>query len=144
MLFYHSALVSLILTSAAKPILPKAPVQGVNEVTDQLLTFCVDPLADMLSEEVNRKRYGRDNYLKGNYLRIDTKAIKHIDLLSVATSIDKLISSGAYSINDIRRVCNDEPIKETWADKHFMTKNYTVADLMATMEGNDDGTAKKE
>lgn len=126
------------------PALLHGDVQGVNEVTDQLLTFCVDPLTDMLQEEINRKRYGQAEFLRGNYLQIDTKAIKHIDLLSVATSIDKLISSGAYSINDIRKICNDEPLPDDFANKHFMTKNYTAADLMATMEGNDDGTANKE
>ncbi|MDF1495219.1 phage portal protein [Caproiciproducens sp. CPB-2] len=126
------------------PALLHGDVQGVNEVTDQLLTFCVDPLCCMLEEEINRKRYGQSEFLKRNYMQIDTKSIKHIDLLSVSTSIDKLISSGAYSINDIRRLCNDEPIDADWANRHMITKNYTVADLMATMEGNDDGTAKKE
>lgn len=124
------------------PALLHGDVQGVNEVTDQLLTFCIDPLCCMLEEEINRKRYGKSEFLKRNYMQIDTKAIKHIDLLSVATSIDKLISSGAYSINDIRRVCNDEPIDADWADRHMITKNYTVADLMVTMEGNPDETTK--
>ena len=126
------------------PALLHGDVQGVNEVTDQLLTFCVDPLCCMLEEEINRKRYGISDFLKRNYLQIDTKSIKHIDLLSVSTSVDKLISSGAYSINDIRKLCNDEPINADWANRHMITKNYTVADLMTTMEGNDDGTAKKE
>nr|DAQ35606.1 MAG TPA: portal protein [Caudoviricetes sp.] len=126
------------------PALLHGDVQGVNEVTDQLLTFCVDPLCCMLEEEIIRKRYGVSDFLKRNYLQIDTKSIKHIDLLSVSTSIDKLISSGAYSINDIRRLCNDEPINADWANRHMITKNYTVADLMATMEGNSDETAKKE
>ena len=126
------------------PALLHGDVQGVNEVTDQLLTFCIDPMTCMLEEEINRKRYGKSEFLKRNYLQIDTKSIKHIDLLSVSTSIDKLISSGAYSINDIRKLCNDEPIDADWANRHMITKNYTVADLMATMEGNDDETAKKE
>lgn len=120
------------------PALLHGDIQGVDEVTDQLLTFCIDPLADMLEEEINRKRYGRDNVLKGNYLTIDTKAIRHIDLLSVATSIDKLISSGAYSINDIRHICNDEPINEDWGDKHYMTKNYSTVDEMTSLGGGDD------
>lgn len=118
------------------PTLQRGDVQGTSDAVDQLLTFCVDPLTDMLSEEIIRKRVGRTDYLKGTYLQIDTKAIKHIDLLSVATAIDKIIGSGAYCINDIRKACGDSVIDEPWANQHFMTKNYsTVADLLAALEG---------
>jgi len=122
------------------PALLRGDVQGTSDAVDQLLTFCVDPLTDMLSEEIIRKRIGRTDYLKGTYLQIDTKSIKHIDLLSVSTAIDKLIGSGAYCINDIRKACGDSIIDQPWAWQHFMTKNYsTVADLLAALEGGDPG-----
>lgn len=110
------------------PPLLRGDVQGVSDALDNFLTFCIDPLADMLQEEIVGKRYAPEEYANGNYLKIDTKAIKHIDLLSVSTSIDKLISSGAYSINDIRKVCNDEPIESDWANQHIITKNYSTVD----------------
>ena len=84
------------------PALLNGSVQDVSSATDQLLTFCVDPLADNIQEEINRKRYGKAGYLRGNYLRVDTSAIKHIDLLSSSGNIDKLVSSGVVCINDIR------------------------------------------
>lgn len=118
------------------PALPRGDIQGTSDAVDQLLTFCIDPLTDMLSEEIIRKRIGRTDYLKGTYLQIDTKTIKHIDLLSVSAAIDKLIGSGSYCINDIRKACGDSIIDEPWAWQHFMTKNYsTVADLLAALEG---------
>ncbi|HBV86890.1 MAG TPA: phage portal protein [Desulfosporosinus sp.] len=118
------------------PALLRGDIQGTSDAVDQLLTFGIDPLTDMFSEEIIRKRVGRTDYLKGTYLQIDTKAIKHIDLLSVANAIDKIIGSGAYCINDIRKACGDSVIDEPWANQHFMTKNYsTVADLLAALEG---------
>ncbi|HBV85766.1 MAG TPA: phage portal protein [Desulfosporosinus sp.] len=118
------------------PALLRGDIQGTSDAVDQLLTFGIDPLTDMFSEEIIRKRVGRTEYLKGTYLQIDTKAIKHIDLLSVANAIDKIIGSGAYCINDIRKACGDSVIDEAWAWQHFMTKNYsTVADLLAALEG---------
>jgi len=120
------------------PILLKGEVSGSKDAVDNLLTFCIDPLADMMQEEINRKRSGYLGYTKGTFLKIDTKTIKHIDLLSVSTSIDKLISSGTFTVNDIRELVGEEPIKEEFANQHYMTKNYaTVEELMTALEGGD-------
>lgn len=118
------------------PVLLNGSVQDVNSATSQLLTFCVDPLADNLAEEINRKRNGYANVAKGTYHRIDTSSVKHIDLLDAAGSIDKLISSGCECINDIRVLLGQPIIPEPWAYEHYITKNYaTVAELLRQMEG---------
>ena len=119
------------------PALLSGEVQGTSDALDQFLTFCIDPLADMLQEEINRKRSGYGEFSQGTYLQIDTRAVKHVDLLSVSTAIDKLISSGAYCINDIRKLTGDQVIDEPWAWQHFMTKNYaTVAELLKALDAN--------
>lgn len=106
------------------PALLRGDVQNVDAATEYTLTFCIDPMVDMLSEEINRKRYGMSNFVVGTYLKIDTKQIKHVDLLSVSTAIDKLIGSGAFCVNDIRKLVGEEIIDEPWANEHFITKNY--------------------
>lgn len=54
--------------------------------------------------------------------------------ISVSTAIDKLISSGAFCINDIRELVGEPPIDEPWAKQHFMTKNYsTVSELLKAL-----------
>ncbi len=119
-------------------VIVRGDIQDTSKATDNFLTFCIDPLTDMLSEEINRKKYGYAKFSKGSYLKIDTKSIKHVDLLSVSTAIDKLIASGAFCINDIKKVCDEAIIDEPWAWQHFMTKNYsTVADLLAALEGGE-------
>ena len=120
------------------PALLKGDVQDTSKAIDQLLTFCIDPLVDMIQEEINRKRNGYAGFSQGTYLKIDTKCIKHVDLLSVATAIDKLIGSGAFCINDIRKAVGDEPINEAWANQHFITKNYeTVENALTALEGGE-------
>ncbi|NDL68515.1 phage portal protein [Anaerotalea alkaliphila] len=109
-------------------VLLRGEVANNQDVVNSFLTFCIDPLCDKIQEEINRKRSGYKGFVKGTFVKIDTKAIKHIDLLSVATSIDKLISSGAFCINDIRNLVGDEPIAEDWAYKHFITKNYSTVE----------------
>jgi HK97 family phage portal protein len=118
------------------PALMKGDVADTSKTIDQLLTFSVDPLADNIQEEITRKRYGYKEFSKGNYLRVDTKSIKHIDLLSVATAIDKLIGSGAFCIDDILEALGEQPKGEDWSQQHFITKNYElVEEALKNLEG---------
>lgn len=121
------------------PSLAKGDVQDTGKATDELLTFCIDPLARLLEKEINRKRNGMAGFLAGNYVRIDTTAVKHIDIFDIATPVDKLISSGTYTINDIRRVIGESYIDEEWANTHFITKNYsTIQEFLESMHRNPD------
>jgi HK97 family phage portal protein len=120
------------------PALLRGDVQNVNAATDFTLTFCIDPICDMIQEEINRKRNGYAGFITGTQLQIDTKVIKHVDLLSVSTAIDKLIASGAYCINDIRKLTGEAVIDEPWAWQHWMTKNYApAADVMTALNGGE-------
>ncbi|MDU2680061.1 phage portal protein [Clostridium sp.] len=107
------------------PALLLGDIADVDNITNNYLTFSIDPLVDLLAEEVNRKRYGRKNYLNGSYLKIDTTCIKHIDIFSIAEKIDKLISSGMYSVDGLLEKVGDSIIGEDWSDKHWITKNYS-------------------
>jgi len=118
------------------PALLRGDVQGVSDALDNFLTFCIDPLVDKLSEEINRKRNGYVGISSGTYLKIDTRCIKHIDLLSVSGAIDKLISSGAFCVNDIRELVGEQVIDEPFAWAHFVTKNYEpMSDSLNKQEG---------
>lgn len=120
------------------PVILKGDLANVGDaVINNYLTFCVDPLTDMLQEEINRKRSGYNGFVSGTYVDIDTKSIKHIDLLSVSTSIDKLIGSGGFCINDIRKLVGEPIIDEPWAWQHWITKNYSsVEDLLKALAGS--------
>ncbi len=72
-----------------------------------------------------RKRYGYEEWRAGNFLRIDSSSIIHFDLFENAANVEKLVGSGAYTINDVRRAANQSTITEPWADEHFMTLNIS-------------------
>lgn len=121
------------------PSLAKGDVQDTSRAVDELLTFVVDPLVKMLQQEINRKRSGYSGWKNGTYVRIDTLAVKHIDIFDIATPVDKLISSGAFTINDILEVLGKPRIEEEWADQHFMTKNYSIVQNILDELGADEG-----
>jgi len=123
------------------PALLRGDVQGTADAVDNLLTFCVDPLVDMLQVEINRKRNGRVAYLAGTYLKIDTTTVMHVDVLKSATSIDKLVGSGVYSINGILKKLGEPTINEPWADEHFITRNYsTLEEVLKALTGGGEKT----
>lgn len=104
---------------AIPPALLRGNVEGIKDALDGFLTFCIDPLADMLSEEINRKRIGYAGFSKGTRVQIDTSTIQHINLLGESGEIYKLMLSGVFSVNDIRRTLGQTVINEEWADKYF-------------------------
>lgn len=121
------------------PALMRGDVADTGKAIDAFLTFCVDPLAYMSEEEINRKRNGFAGFSQGTFLKIDTKTIKHVDLLTVSSSIDKLISSGTFTINDIRRLVDEQPVDGDFANNHYITKNYATAEeLLKALQGGEE------
>lgn len=108
------------------PALMRGDIQDIEAAFMYTMTFGVDPLVDNLQAEINRKRNGYAGMSRGTYLKIDTKQIKHVDLLSMASPIDKLIGSGTFNVNDIRKLLGEDIINEPWAFQHFITKNYVT------------------
>jgi HK97 family phage portal protein len=106
------------------PALLRGDIADIGTTTDNYLTFCVDPIIDMVGEEINRKRFGKSPYLAGTYLRIDTTTIKHIDLFGVSEAFDKLIASGGYSIDELRVKSGDVALNTEYSRQHYITKNY--------------------
>lgn len=119
-------------------VLLSGEVAGTSDAFNRWLTLCIDPLCDQLQEEINRKRYGYSQWSRGNYIRIDTSSLIHFDLFENASNVDKLVSSGAFSINEVRRAAGQKEISEEWANKHMITKNYsTIADALRAAEGGE-------
>lgn len=107
-------------------VLVNGTVQGTEDANTRFLTNCIDPLADQLQEEINRKRYGYDGWVRGDYVRVDTSSIIHFDIFENAANVEKLVGSGAFTINDVLRAANQPPIPEDWGNQHFMTLNIST------------------
>lgn len=104
-------------------VLINGTVEGTKDAHTRFLTGCIDPLCDQLQEEITRKRYGYEQWKAGNFLRVDSSSILHFDLFANAANVEKLVGSGAYTINDVLRAANQAPINEPWANEHYMTLN---------------------
>ncbi len=106
------------------PQILKGNVADTDKAVDNLLTFCINPIAELISDEINRKMYGKKNYLERTYMKVDTSRIKSINMKDIAGSLDILFRIGAHNINDNLRALGREEINEPWAKEHYVTKNY--------------------
>lgn len=107
-------------------VLVNGKVEGTADANSRYLTNVIDPIADQITEEANRKRVGFDGWMNGERLRMDTSSILHFDMFANAVNVEKLIGSGAWSVNEIRKAAGDAPINEPWADQHFLTLNIST------------------
>lgn len=102
----------------------KGDVSDVDKITKNFLTFCIDPICEMIATEINRKRYGKKQVQTGSYIKMDTTTIMHVDIFDIAEKIDKLIASGMYCIDELRKKLGDAELNTEESKKHFITKNY--------------------
>lgn len=108
-------------------------VVDVKEQRNDFLSFVVKPIAKLIEREFNRKIFGKEEYIKGSYLKIDTNRIKQIDIFENAGSLDVLTRIG-YSHNDLMDLLEEPRKEEDWANRRYITKNY-----MDILKGGDEG-----
>ena len=106
------------------PVLVNGSVQDTASARRQLVSDCIVPLAKILDCEISRKRYTAGDIERGTMLEVDTSRAIYVDWLTAAQGIDKLIASGAASVNDVRGLLGLPLIDKGWANRHYLTKNY--------------------
>lgn len=104
-------------------VLTTGDIADAADANSRFLTYCIDPICDQITAEINRKRYGYEEWKKGNYARFDSSSISHFDMFTSAGALEKLIGTGAFTINEVRRVAGQPEINEDWANRTYMTKN---------------------
>lgn len=95
----------------------------VDKQTKNYMLFTVKPLLKKISDEANVKFFEMNEYLLGR--KIVVKAVSYQSIFDLATSIDKLISSSAFTGNEVRSEVDYEDSDDPNLNKHYITKNYT-------------------
>ena len=91
--------------------------------TDDFITMCVDLYFELLEDGFNSSLVGKEDFLKGEYIKFNRLNINHKDLIDKASGWDKLISNG-FSFNQLSKFLGLPTINEDWANEHYITKNY--------------------
>lgn len=125
--------------------LMKGDMAGLSDQIDSFLIFTIHPLVSLITDELNSKLYSMAEFNSGDYIRADTTNIKVTDITSMANALDKLLSIGAISVNDASEKVGTDPIDEEWANKRYITKNYSEAEqLINSLKGGEKENDSKE
>lgn len=112
---------------------------NVKESVNQLVTFVIDPIAKMMSQELTRKTTYYEEYLLGCEIKVDTTSVYHMDLFDIADKADKFISSGIYCVDEIREKIGENLLNTDFSKKHWITKNYSTAEEALMVENKEGG-----
>ena len=103
-------------------------ITNMSEIVKVYLSFCIEPLADMFSEEFSRKRYSFEEWEKGCNIELDTSCINYVDIFEVADNVYNVLASGLTSIDELRPRARLKPLDTEFSTSHFITKNYELAE----------------
>ena len=96
-----------------------------SNVVDNMIQYAVMPILDDFIEVANSIMYSPQEYLAGNYLKVDYASIKYLDAIDCAAGIDKLRADGMYNVNELRVKFGEKPIEQDFAEDYIITKNYS-------------------
>lgn len=118
---------------------PTALIYGEkSELESNIKAFrrlCVAPLIKKLQDELTAKILSRQEYSDGS--RINVIKVLPKDLLEYATQIDKVVSGGAFEIDEVRQAVEYDELPNGEGKKRILTKNYEEA-----LEGGENENAE--
>jgi HK97 family phage portal protein len=102
----------------------KGDMSGLSDQVDAFLMFVIIPVAELIQDAFNASVYEKEEYLAGDFLRVDTTMIKIVSFKDLVEASDKGVGSGAFTINEARLRVGNDPVDDPRADKIYITKNY--------------------
>ena len=119
--------------------LVKGDVAGVADQTDNFLMLRINPLAKIITTELNRKMYSKSQYLSKTYVKMDTQKIRLVDLGKIATAADLLFRIGVHNMDDNRELVGKERLNTEESTQYYVTKNYnSVVSQNEILKGGDE------
>lgn len=121
-----------ILTDVARmvgitPALVLGEMADLEKSIEASLKFGINPLLRKIEAELNSKFYYSEEYLNQEK-HIKVVGIDKRDPLQMSEAIDKLVSSGTFTRNQVRIMTGEEPANDSELDKFIITKNLQSAD----------------
>ncbi|WP_436880675.1 phage portal protein [Staphylococcus haemolyticus] len=130
-------LLSYVASNLGIPLpLLDGSVADIEATTDNYMKFCIKPIIEKITDELNAKLFSERGYKEGK--RIKAISIDQKGPLEVSEAVDKLIASGSFNRDEIRVLTGFEPIGSEEMQKFIITKNYQTVDEETTgSEGGD-------
>lgn len=100
-------------------------ITEASDATNEFITYAVQPVAEVISDSLNAKIVGRDDYVKGERAFVWLAKFKHRDVLDSGDKIDKLRADG-FSLDECRELAGMWPLNTEFSQSRVITKNYAA------------------
>lgn len=117
------------------PSLLKGDTVDTKDAVNNLMMFCINYYAKLISDEINMKMYSKEDYLDNTYVKLDTTHLKVVDIKDIANSLELLTRTGSNTIDDNLRTLGREPIGGEIGAMRFITKN--LESLKSILKGGE-------
>lgn len=94
----------------------------VEAMTQNYMKFCVNPLIEKVTDELNAKLLSEKESKSGVY--IQASSIDEYNPIEKSEAIDKLVASGAFTRNEVRKMAGYGQVDDPEMDEFILTKNY--------------------
>lgn len=108
--------------------IPPAMLKGGNvtsDVREQFIISCINPIKELMQDEMNSKYFTKEEYLEKSYINIDTSKSSIGSIAAAAQAIELLTRNGVNTLDDNLRLLGREPINTEDSNKRLMTLNLT-------------------
>lgn len=108
---------------------------NVRDIINGWLTVEIEPICKMIEEEFTRKTTNAETFAKGNFVKIDTTMVQHMDIFDLSDGVNKLIACGCFCVDDLREKLGEPRLDTEFSTSYWMTKNYILAKDALKSEG---------
>ena len=95
-----------------------------SDATNEFITYAVQPVAEVISDSLNAKLVGMDDYGDGERIVVWLNRFKHRDVLDAANSLDKLRGIG-FTLDEIFEMVGYPALNTDFSTARALTKNYS-------------------
>lgn len=86
------------------------------------MTVFAKPILKLISHKFTVYLCEKEDIIKGSRVEININAIKYVDILSMASAVDKLIGSSFRTVNELNDDLGQDEVVN--GDTRYITKNY--------------------
>lgn len=101
-------------------------VADLEKTMEAYISFCVKPLINKITDELNAKFFTKSEYQNGKHVKVI--GLNRRDPIKHAQAMDKLIASSAFTRNEVREMFDFAPVEN--GDDFLITKNYQELTLI--------------
>lgn len=106
------------------PALISGDMAEIQHHQDNYISNVVQPLVELISDEINRKFYTSKEFMEGSRMTPSIVKLRYISIFDIGPAAEKLVGSSTFTPNEVREATGEERVEgRPELDEFYLTKN---------------------